>query len=48
MGTLSNGFDMNASFKRDQNNVIGTAAEVSADVYDDPYDEKYYMDVPLE
>jgi len=48
MGTLTNGFDMNASFKRNQQTVIGTAAETSADAYDDPYDEKYYMDVPLE
>ncbi|MBE7064708.1 MAG: hypothetical protein E7384_02695 [Ruminococcaceae bacterium] len=48
MGTLSNGFDMNATFKRNQKCVIGTAAEVSADTVDDPYDEKYYMDVPLE
>ncbi|MBQ8165053.1 MAG: GerMN domain-containing protein [Clostridia bacterium] len=48
MGALSNGFDMNASFTRDQATVKGTAAETSADAYDDPYDEKYYMDVPLE
>lgn len=48
LGTLQNGFDMNAAFKRNQQSVIGTAAEVSADAMDDPYDEKYYMDVPLE
>lgn len=48
LGTLQNGFDMNVSFKRNQQSVIGTSAEVSADAADDPYDEKYYMDVPLE
>ena len=52
MGILQNGFDMNATFKRTQKSVIGTAADVtlnvSADAADDPYDEKHYMDVPLE
>lgn len=48
MGTLTNGVDLNVSFKRDQNRVIGTSAEVSADAADNPYAEKYYMDVPLE
>ena len=48
IGTLENGFDMNAEFKRDLSIVKSNAGEASADAIADPYAEELYLDVLLE